>query len=134
AFLKSLIKEQGRTYFEPIGRALASSGIKKPNLVNPADLWALRGAMAPYAKWRLGQMLSGPRRANWPEGMPKALKDHAEFASAELAKIRMEISATMTKHQLKLADRQCRIAEISARTQSLLIILATSLWAARQPG
>ncbi len=134
AFLKSLIKEHGRTYFEPIGRALASSGIKKPNLANPAHLWALRGAMAPYAKWRLGQMLSGPRRANWPEGMPKALKDHAEFASAELAKIRMEISATMTKHQLKLADRQCRIAEISARTQSLLIILATSLWAARQPG
>lgn len=134
AFLKSLIKEHGKTYFEPIGRALSTSGIKKPNLANPAHLWALRGAMAPYAKWRLGQMLSGPRRANWPEGMPKALKDHAAFASAELAKMRMEISSTMTKHQLKLADRQCRIAEISARTQSLLIMLATSLWASQQSG
>jgi len=134
AFLKSLIKEHGKTYFEPIGRALSASGIKKPNLANPAHLWALRGAMAPYAKWRLGQMLSGPRRADWPEEMPRALKDHAAFASDQLAKIRMEISSTMTKHQLKLADRQCRIAEISARTQSLLIILATSLWASRQSG
>ena len=134
AFLKSLIKEHGKTYFEPIGHALASSGIKKPNLANPAHLWALRGAMAPYAKWRIGQLLSGPRRANWPQGMPKALQDHAAFASDQLAKIRMEISSTMTKHQLKLADRQCRIAEISARTQNLLTILATSLWASRQSG
>ena len=134
AFLKSLIKEHGKTYFEPIGHALASSGIKKPNLANPAHLWALRGAMAPYAKWRIGQLLSGPRRVNWPQGMPKALQDHAAFASDQLAKIRMEISSTMTKHQLKLADRQCRIAEISARTQNLLTILATSLWASRQSG
>jgi len=134
AFLKSLIKEHGKTYFEPIGHALASSGIKKPNLANPTHLWALRGAMAPYAKWRIGQLLSGPRRVNWPQGMPKALQDHAAFASDQLAKIRMEISSTMTKHQLKLADRQCRIAEISARTQNLLTILATSLWASRQSG
>lgn len=134
AFLKSLIKEHGKTYFEPIGRALAESGIKKPNLANPAHLWALRGAMAPYAKWRMGQMFSGSRRAEWPQGMPKALKDHAAFVSSELAKTRMEISSTMTKHQLKLADRQCRIAEISARTQNLMIMLATSLWASRQPG
>jgi hypothetical protein len=38
----------------------------------------------------------------------------------------------MTKHQLKLADRQCRMAELSGRIQDLVVILATSLWAGRQ--
>jgi hypothetical protein len=38
----------------------------------------------------------------------------------------------MTKHQLKLADRQCRMAELSQRVQDLVVILATSVWAGRQ--
>ena len=38
----------------------------------------------------------------------------------------------MRKHQLKLADRQCRMAELSQRLQDLVVILATSLWAGRQ--
>ena len=37
----------------------------------------------------------------------------------------------MRKHQLKLADRQCRMSELSARIQSLVVILCTSLYAAR---
>jgi hypothetical protein len=43
-----------------------------------------------------------------------------------------EISATMRKHQLKLADRQCRMSELSSRVQTLIVILATSLYAARR--
>jgi alkylation response protein AidB-like acyl-CoA dehydrogenase len=131
AFLKSLIKEHGKTYFEPVGRALAASGIKKPNLMNPAHAWALRKAIAPYAKWRLAQMVSGRPAPEWPR-MPDALRAHAAFASEMLAKSRLEISATMTKHQLKLADRQCRIAELSQRIQDMVVILAASLWASRQ--
>ncbi len=38
----------------------------------------------------------------------------------------------MTKHQLKLADRQCRMAELSQRVQDLVVILATSVWAGHQ--
>ena len=38
----------------------------------------------------------------------------------------------MTKHQLRLADRQCRMAELSQRLQDQVVILATSLWASRQ--
>jgi hypothetical protein len=38
----------------------------------------------------------------------------------------------MFKHQLRLADRQCRIAELSQRLQDAVVILATSLWAGRQ--
>ncbi|MEO6807800.1 MAG: acyl-CoA dehydrogenase family protein [Isosphaeraceae bacterium] len=131
AFLKSLIKEHGKTYFEPIGRALQASGIKNPNMANPAHAWALRHVLAPYAKWRAGQMLAGRRHPSWPD-MPETLKSHAQFASDQLSKAPVEISSVMTKHQLKLADRQCRMSELSSRLQDNIIMLATSLWASRQ--
>ena len=44
----------------------------------------------------------------------------------------LEISGTMRKHQLKLADRQCRMAELSSRVQKLVVMLCTSLYAAQQ--
>ena len=37
----------------------------------------------------------------------------------------------MRKYQLKLVDRQCRMSELSSKVQKLIIILATSLYAAR---
>jgi hypothetical protein len=45
----------------------------------------------------------------------------------------MEIDRVMRKHQLKFADRQCRMSEISQRLQDLVVMLATSCWAAQQP-
>src|SRR6185437_12158834 len=69
----------------------------------------------------------------WPD-MPPALRSHADYASEGLFASRLEISETMTKHQLRLADRQCRMAELSQRVQDLVVILATSLWAARESG
>jgi len=134
AFFKSLIKEHGKQFFEPIGRAIQASGIKKPNPMNPAHAWALRSALWPYAKWRVGQMLTPERRLHW-NGVspPPALAAHAEFAARGLEHGRLEISDVMTKHQLRLADRQCRMAELSQRLQDLVVMLATSLWASRQP-
>lgn len=38
----------------------------------------------------------------------------------------------MRKHQLKLADRQCRMAELSGRIQAAVVMLCTSLYGARQ--
>jgi hypothetical protein len=35
----------------------------------------------------------------------------------------------MKKHQLKLADRQCRIAELSQRVQDTIVMIVTLLWA-----
>lgn len=131
AFFKSLIKQHGVTYFEPIGKTLAASGIKKPNPMNPAHAWALRGALFPYAKWLSSQYLSMRSKPALPP-MPSRLRCHAEFAAYELQRSPREISLTMLKHQLKLADRQCRISEISARIQKLVVILCTSLYAARQ--
>ena len=133
AFLKSLIKEHGKRFFEPIGKALVESGIKKPNMANPAHLWALRKAMAPYAKWRASEMMSSNRAVAWPEGMDERLKAHARFAADGLAHARMEVSKTMVKHQLKLPDRQCRMSELSSRIQDLVVMLTTAMWASAKP-
>lgn len=133
AFFKSLVKEHGKRFFEPIGMALAASGIKKPNMANPAHLWALRKAMVPYAKWRASEAFAGKRHPQWQSGMDERLRAHAQFAADALGRARLEISETMVKHQLKLADRQCRMSELSSRLQDMIVILATSLWGARQP-
>ncbi len=81
AFFKSLVKHHGTRFFEPIGKALAAAGIKKPNPLNPAHAWALRHAMGPYMKWLVGQKLSLKEQPTLPE-MPPELRDHAEFATA----------------------------------------------------
>jgi alkylation response protein AidB-like acyl-CoA dehydrogenase len=132
AFFKSLIKEHGKAYFEPIGKALVASGIRKPSLTNPAHAWALRSALMPYAKWRLQEGVTFASRHDFP-GIPARLAEHARFAAAGLQRSRLEISGVMVKHQLKLADRQCRMAELSQRVQDLVVILATSVWAGHQP-
>jgi hypothetical protein len=82
-----------------------------------------------YFKWFAGQALRRTR-SDFP-AMPRELRDHAEFAAGRLHKAASEISGTMRKHQLKLADRQCRMSELSSRIQSLVVILCTSLYASR---
>jgi alkylation response protein AidB-like acyl-CoA dehydrogenase len=130
-FFKSLVKDHGKTFFEPIGHALAKAGIRSPNPLNPAHAWALKDAAFPYAKWRLGEMFAGRRHTEWPN-LPANLKVHAEFADQQLFASRIEITKVMSKYQLKLADRQCRMSELSQRLQDLVVILATSLWASSQ--
>src|SRR5207244_11701984 len=41
AFFKSLVKEHGKAFFEPIGKALQRAQIKAFNPANPAHAWAL---------------------------------------------------------------------------------------------
>jgi len=130
-FFKSLIKEHGKTYFEPIGKALAVLGVRQPNPMNPAHAWALRKPLANYAKWWFGESLAGSARPDLA-GVPEPFAAHARFAVAGLQKSRMEISTAMRKHQLKLADRQCRMSELSSRVQDMVVMLTTSLWGARQ--
>ncbi len=131
AFFKSLVKDHGKAYFEPVGKALAAAGIKKPNPLNPAHAWALREAALPYIKWRAARTLMPTASSELPK-MPKALARHAEFACTKLQEMALEISGTMSKFQLSLVDRQCRMAELSGRCQDLIIVLCTSLYGARQ--
>ncbi|NOY30041.1 MAG: acyl-CoA/acyl-ACP dehydrogenase [Planctomycetes bacterium] len=131
AFFKSLVKDHGKTFFEPVGKALAAAGIKKPNPLNPAHAWALKGVVGPYLKWLVARKLMPIAKSELPK-MPHELAKHAEFACYNLQKMGLEISDTMGKFQLALADRQCRMSELSTRCQDLITILCTSLYGARQ--
>jgi alkylation response protein AidB-like acyl-CoA dehydrogenase len=130
-FFKSLIKEHGKQYYEPIGKALYAAGIKQPNMANPAHFMKLAPAAMPWLKWRINEMLPGPVRAKLPN-MPPSLAELAQFAADNLQRSRFEVDRLMQKHQLKLADRQCSMIELSQRIQSMIVMLTTCLWAAKQ--
>lgn len=133
AFFKSLVKEHGRQFFEPIGKALLERKIdpKKFNPLNPAHGWALRRELGAYARWRLAQMAVRRDRQR-VAGLAPTLQGHVDFALDAFARHRAEISATMVKHQVRLADRQCRMAELSQRVQDTVTMLVTALWAQQQ--
>jgi hypothetical protein len=64
--------------------------------------------------------------------MDRRLADHLAFALDLFQRHPKELSGAMRKHQLKLADRQCRMAELSQRVQDTVVILVTALWGHRQ--
>jgi alkylation response protein AidB-like acyl-CoA dehydrogenase len=131
AFFKSLVKEHGKRFFEPIGKAVQRLGMKNPNPMNPLHAWKLRKELAPYARWKVGQVLA-PRDRQQVPGMDKRLAEHVDFALANFGRLRGEVSKAMEKYQLKLADRQCRMAELSQRIQDNVVVLVTALWGHRQ--
>jgi hypothetical protein len=131
AFFKSLVKQHGVQFFEPVGKALAAAGIKKLSPMNPAHMWALRRELPPYAAWLLSKKLSFAGSPKLPP-MPTSLRQHAEYACRMLPKMSLEIDGAMRKHQLKLADRQLRMSELSSRVQKLVTMLCASLYAAQQ--
>jgi alkylation response protein AidB-like acyl-CoA dehydrogenase len=131
AFFKALVKEHGRAFFEPIGKALQQHQIKNFNPMNPVHAWKLRRELAVYARWQVGRKLIGRDHQEVP-GMDPRLAGHLQFALDAFRRLPEEVSGAMVKHQLKLADRQCRIAELSQRIQDATTILVTALWGHRQ--
>lgn len=131
AFFKSLVKEHGVKYFQPIGEALMKAGIRQPSLSNPSHLWALKGPMWSYGKWMMAEKTRRSPKPSLPP-LPSKLAAHAEYAADFLQRAPMDISGTMSKHQLALADRQCRMAELSQRLQDATVMLCTALYAGRQ--
>ncbi|WP_437185359.1 acyl-CoA dehydrogenase family protein [Planctomicrobium sp. SH668] len=141
AFFKSLVKEHGKEYFEEIGKTLHESGIKNPNLMNPAHAWALRKPLMHYSRWLVAQTASMPfastdesvfdRVKTTDQASVEHLRGHFRFATKFLRESRLEISKIMRTYQLKLPDRQCRMAELSMRVQTAVVMLCTSLYGAR---
>jgi alkylation response protein AidB-like acyl-CoA dehydrogenase len=131
AFFKSLVKEHGKQFFEPIGKAIQRTGIQKPSLSNPAHLWTLRKEMGAYARWRMNNALFSRDRQPLPN-MDRRLAAHVQYAIDEFGRSRTEVSAAMAKYQLKLADRQCRMAELSQRVQDLVVMIVTAMWGSQQ--
>jgi alkylation response protein AidB-like acyl-CoA dehydrogenase len=131
AFFKSLIKEHGRQFFEPIGKALQAHGIKSFNPLNPLHAWKLRAELLSYTKWKLAQKFRSRDRQRVPE-LDSRLQGHLDFALAQFGKFPQEISGVMVKHQLKLVDRQCKMAELSQRVQDTVTMVVTLLHAGRR--
>jgi hypothetical protein len=128
AFLKSLIKEHGQRFFEPIGRRAAELGLKRPNPANPVHAWKLRRELASYGLWKLGQLLAGWQRPRL-ELKCRRLARLARFAVDGLQRSRLDIDALMVRHQLKLPDRQISMAALSQRIQDQVVMLVAALWA-----
>jgi hypothetical protein len=131
AFFKSLVKEHGKAFFEPIGKALQREQIKAFSPANPVHAWKLRRELGAYARWFMGKKVSSRDRQRVPN-MDARLAGHLDYALDKLNRASLEISKVMTKHQLKLADRQCRMAEMSQRIQDVVTILVTALWGHQQ--
>jgi alkylation response protein AidB-like acyl-CoA dehydrogenase len=131
AFFKSLVKVHGQKFFEPIGKALQARGIASFSPANPVHLWKLRRELSAYAQWSLGRKLLGRDRQTLA-GLDAALADHLAFALDQCQKHAVELSGAMSKHQLKLADRQCRMAELSQRVQDTITMLVTIGWSHSQ--
>jgi hypothetical protein len=131
AFFKSLVKTHGQTYFEPIGKALAQHQMKGLNPANPVHLWRLRKELGGYAKWSLGRTFLSRDRQSLP-GLPARLDEHLAFVLDSCQNHAIELSAALRKHQLKLADRQNRMAELSLRVQDTIVMLVTLQWARGQ--
>jgi alkylation response protein AidB-like acyl-CoA dehydrogenase len=130
AFLKSLVKEHGKKYFEPIAKGAKERGIPgAPNPLNPVHAWKLRREFGAYAGWLFwNTFVRGWGRQSLP-GMDARLSGHMTFALERFERIAAEVSSTMVKHQLKLPDRQCRMAELSQRIQDTVTMLVTTMWA-----
>jgi alkylation response protein AidB-like acyl-CoA dehydrogenase len=133
AFFKSLVKLHGQTFFEPIGKALQQAQLRTFKPYNPRHLWLLRRQLGAYTRWSAAQRFRGRDRQTVP-GMDPRLAGHVAFALDFLRRQPRELSGAMRKHQLKLADRQCRMAELSQRVQDAVVILVTALWAHHQGG
>lgn len=131
AFFKSLAKNHGQKFMEPVGKALQREGLKGLNPMDPSHVWKLRNEIFPYAFWRLGKQFAAPDTYEG-SNMGAALKGHVDYAIEVLEQSPIELSDAMTKHQLKLADRQCRIAEMSQRIQDAITMMVTCFWAHQQ--
>ena len=120
-FFASLLKEHGTNFMLPLGEAVKN--LKKGLIAEGLS----RHGVA-YAKWCLGRKLRRVSSEKVP-GMDARLAGHVKFAQKMFAALPLELSLTMVKHQVKLADRQCRMSYLSQRAQDMVVMLVTAIYA-----
>lgn len=125
AFFKSLVKDHGAEYFEPVGKLMSQLGKKSPS---PLDVIKNHKTFTPYAGW-LFKEATAFKRGIRPIGFNKNLVKHANYAIKNLQRSAWDISSLMRKHQLKLADRQCRMSIVSRNIQHLITMMITVCYA-----
>ena len=128
AFFKSLVKEHGVAFFEPVGHLMSDLGKKS---LTPIDMVKNYKTFMPYAKWMVKEAVM-PKSGIRPIGFNKNLVGHANFAIKGLQKSAWEISGLMRKYQLGLADKQCRMSIVSRKIQNLITIMVTVCYAFAQ--
>src|SRR6185436_1847479 len=99
ALFKSLVKQHGTQYFEPVGKTLAAAKMKTFSPANPLHVWKLRKALVPYGGWWISESLARKNRTEIGQ-LAEPLLQHALFAIRGLQSTPLEISAAMRKHQL----------------------------------
>ncbi|MEZ6048834.1 MAG: acyl-CoA dehydrogenase [Planctomycetaceae bacterium] len=132
AFMKSLIKEHGKKFFEPVGKVLYENKIKQPNPLNPVHAIKLAPVALPYLFWKTRQMMPGAYSKAQLPTMPSKLAELAQFAANQLQHARLDCSNMMMKHKLSLPNRQCAMSEVSSRIQKLIVMFTTCMWAGKQ--
>ena len=134
AFFKSLVKQHGTKFFEPIGKALAAAGIKKPNPLNPAHAWALQRRRGPYAKWLVARKAQPQApRPELPADMPEP--------TCRARRVRRQSPASIRRSTIDGDDAQASAGpgrppmphgrSCRQQIQDAVTILCTSLYAAR---
>ncbi|HND55585.1 MAG TPA: acyl-CoA dehydrogenase family protein, partial [Pirellulaceae bacterium] len=135
ALFKGLVKQHATTYFEPLMKAMRQAGLKAPPRWNPLQWWKLRGAAWPYGKWILSRRRPQGSRLPKSLAVSEALAQFSplvEFATREFTATGLQIDRALRRHQLRLADRQCRMSELAKRVQRLTAMLCVALYGAAQ--
>src|SRR5205823_11195107 len=96
AFFKSIVKEHGKAFFEPIGKALQQKKMKSFSATNPLHAWALRDQLKPYMSWYMNQKMVKRDRQQVP-GMDPRLSEHIDFALHAFQSFPLELSGTLRK-------------------------------------
>ena len=129
AFFKSLVKEHGKQFFEPIGKALQASGHQQAQPAQPGPRLGPQKALVPYARWLLGEKLRHVSRARSCRRCPSRWPQHADFAAE-----RLQRSRSRSTHDAQAPVRPGRppVPDVGAvaAASGPVVMLATSLYAA----
>lgn len=147
AFFKSLAKDHGMQFMLPLGNAmkaivkekkvlkglggLAYNGSRYALWYTPRKLCSVLSKFARFAATPVTAPLSwlGRKVGLVSTGVDARLHSHVKFAERMASETALELTDAMRKHQLKLADRQCRIALLSQRVQDTMIMVITATYA-----
>lgn len=123
ALFKGLIKAHGEKYMGPIAKKLATHKIKNFNPANPSHAWKLRNELLALAGWIVKAELNRGDKQK-VAGLAPSLQRHVDFATKHFRALPRIINGKLLKHQMKLADRQLVMIDLSLDVQRTVTILA----------
>lgn len=124
AEFKGLVKEHGKKYMAP----MLGFNPKKPSTLRLKHI----PAMAKIGLWSAWAFLCNRNDRQSPRGVNKRLTGHVRFALKSFRTLMRQIHGAMMTHQMKLADRQLRMRELSMDVQRTVTILATCFHASKK--